>query len=49
MSNSMSSYFGAEKQESLIFLAVGLVAIGISVWPWRQASALVWSCRPPLR
>jgi hypothetical protein len=29
MINHMSSYFSAEKQESLIFIAVGLLAIGI--------------------
>ena len=34
MINQMSSYFTAEKQESLIFLTIGLVAIGISVWLW---------------
>lgn len=32
MINHMSSYFSAEKQESLIFVAVGLLAIGLSVW-----------------
>lgn len=34
MINHMSSYFAAEKQESLIFIAVGLLAMGISVWLW---------------
>lgn len=32
MINHMSSYFSAEKQESLMFMAVGLLAIGLSVW-----------------
>jgi hypothetical protein len=32
MINHMSSYFSAEKQESLIFMAVGLLAIGLSAW-----------------
>ncbi|MDO8888719.1 MAG: hypothetical protein Q7V16_09060 [Hydrogenophaga sp.] len=32
MINHMSSYFSAEKQESLIFMAVGLLAIGLSTW-----------------
>ena len=40
MINHMSSYFSAEKQESLIFLAVGLAAIGISVWLWMNGHRL---------
>lgn len=40
MINQMSSYFTAEKQESLIFMAVGLVAIGISVWLWMNGHRL---------
>jgi hypothetical protein len=36
----MSSYFTAEKQESVIFIAVGLVAIGISVWLWMNGHRL---------
>ena len=32
MINNMNSYFVAEKQESVIFIAVGLLALGISVW-----------------
>jgi hypothetical protein len=40
MINQMSSYFSAEKQESLIFVAVGLVAIGISVWLWMNGHRL---------
>ena len=34
MINNMNSYFVAEKQESVIFIAVGLLALGISVWLW---------------
>ena len=34
MINNMNSYFVAEKQESLIFIAIGLLAFGISVWLW---------------
>ena len=34
MMNNMNSYFVAEKQESVIFIAVGLLALGISVWLW---------------
>jgi hypothetical protein len=40
MINTMSSYFSAEKQESLIFIAVGLVAIGISAWLWMSGHRL---------
>lgn len=40
MFNHMSSYFAAEKQESLIFIAVGLLAIGISVWLWMNGHRL---------
>jgi hypothetical protein len=40
MINQMSSYFSAEKQESLIFVAVGLLAIGISVWLWMSGHRL---------
>jgi hypothetical protein len=34
MIKDMSSYFTAEKQESLLFIAVGLVAIAVAVWLW---------------
>lgn len=40
MINHMSSYFSAEKQESLVFMAVGLVAIGIGVWLWMSGHRL---------
>lgn len=40
MINHMSSYFAAEKQESLIFIAVGLLAIGISAWLWMNGHRL---------
>lgn len=40
MINHMSSYFAAEKQESLIFIAVSLLAIGISVWLWMNGHRL---------
>lgn len=40
MFNQMNSYFGAEKQESLIFVAVGLVAVGISIWLWMNGHRL---------
>ncbi len=32
MMNSMSDYFVAEKQESIIFIVVGLLATGFSLW-----------------
>ncbi len=34
MMNHMSDYFVAEKQESVIFIVVGLLAIGFSLWLW---------------
>jgi hypothetical protein len=34
MMNNMSDYFVAEKQESVIFVVVGLLAIGFSLWLW---------------
>jgi hypothetical protein len=34
MIDNMNSYFVAEKQESVIFIAVGLLALAISVWLW---------------
>ena len=40
MINTMSDYFLAEKQESLIFLAVGLLATGIGVWLWMNGHRL---------
>ena len=40
MINHLSSYFSAEKQESVIFMAVGLLAIGISIWLWMNGHRL---------
>lgn len=40
MINNMSSYFVAEKQESVIFIAVGLLAIGLSIWLWMNGHRL---------
>lgn len=40
MIHHVNSYFSAEKQESLIFLAIGLVAIGISAWLWMNGHRL---------
>lgn len=38
--NDMSSYFVAEKQESVIFVVVGLLAIGLSIWLWMNGHRL---------
>jgi hypothetical protein len=46
MIHNMSSYFTAEKQESVIFIAVGLVAIGISVWLWMNGHRLKFMAYP---
>lgn len=40
MIDRMSSYFAAEKQESLIFIVVGLLAMGLSVWLWTNGHRL---------
>ena len=40
MMNDMSSYFVAEKQESVIFVVVGLLAIGLSIWLWMNGHRL---------
>lgn len=34
MINNLSSYFDAEKQESVIFISVGILAIAVSIWLW---------------
>ncbi len=36
----MYSYFTAEKQESLLFIAVGLIAIGVAAWLWMNGHRL---------
>ncbi len=40
MINNLSSYFSAEKLESLIFIAAGLLAIGLSAWLWMNGHRL---------
>jgi len=40
MMNDMSSYFVAEKQESVIFILVGLLAMGLSLWLWMNGHRL---------
>ena len=34
MTKELLVYFVGEKQESVLFLAVGLLAIGVAVWLW---------------
>ena len=40
MINPLNNYFSAEKQESVIFITVGLVAIGVSAWLWMNGHRL---------
>ena len=43
----MNSHFSAEKQESLFFVAVGLVAIGVSAWLWTSGHRRIARIRAP--
>ena len=36
----MSLYFSAEKQESLLFIAIGLLAIDMAAWLWMTGHSL---------
>jgi hypothetical protein len=40
MMNDMSNYFAGEKQESVIFVVVGLLAMGLSLWLWMNGHRL---------
>jgi hypothetical protein len=40
MIKEMTDYFAAEKQESLLFIAVGLMAICVAVWLWTNGHRL---------
>jgi hypothetical protein len=40
MINQLNHYFSAEKQESVIFITVGLLAIGFSAWLWMNGHRL---------
>jgi hypothetical protein len=40
MVKQMAQYFTAEKQESLLFVAVGLLAIAIAIWLWMSGHRL---------
>jgi hypothetical protein len=46
MMNNMSDYFVAEKQESVIFVVVGLLAIGFSLWLWMNGHRLKYMAYP---
>ena len=46
MMNHMSDYFVAEKQESVIFIVVGLLAIGFSLWLWMNGHRLKYMAYP---
>lgn len=48
MMNNMSDYFVAEKQESVIFVVVGLLAIGFSLWLWMNGHRLKYMAYPLL-
>jgi 4-amino-4-deoxy-L-arabinose transferase-like glycosyltransferase len=37
---SMNGYFAAEKSESLLFILVGLIAIGVALWLWMDGHRL---------
>lgn len=40
MQKALLSYFSGEKQESLLFIAVGLIAIGVGLWLWMNGHRL---------
>lgn len=46
MIKEMTSYFAGEKQESILFMAVGLIAIGVAVWLWTQGHRLRFMAVP---
>jgi hypothetical protein len=39
MQNQLLRYFAAEKAESVVFVLMGVVALGVSVWLWRTGSS----------
>ena len=39
MQNQLLSYFAEEKAESALFVLMGVVALGASVWLWRTGSS----------
>ena len=46
MIKEMTDYFAAEKQESLLFIAVGLMAICVAVWLWTNGHRLRFMAVP---
>ena len=46
MVKEMTEYFAGEKQESLLFIAVGLIAIGVAVWLWANGHRLRFMAIP---
>jgi hypothetical protein len=40
MIKQMTEYFSAEKQESLLFIAVGVIAVAVAVWLWMNGHRL---------
>ncbi len=46
MMKDLADYFSAEKQESLLFIAAGLVAIGVAIWLWSNGHRLRYMAIP---
>jgi GTP cyclohydrolase II len=46
MIKEMTDYFAGEKQESLLFIAVGLIAICIATWLWTNGHRLRFMAIP---
>jgi hypothetical protein len=46
MIKEMTDYFAGEKQESLLFIAVGLIAICIATWLWTNGHRLRFMAVP---
>jgi hypothetical protein len=40
--NPITNYFNAERAESLLFIALGLVALGLAWWAWRVKRTPFW-------
>ena len=46
MIKEMTGYFAGEKQESLLFIAVGLIAICVGIWLWTNGHRLRFMAVP---
>lgn len=46
MLKQMTEYFSGEKQESLLFVLVGLLAIGLAAWLWTNGHRLKFMAVP---